>query len=138
MAGSDWPDIYIRRTPGCLTRCLTGSHEMRYNDFDPISYLISQGLETLPFSEFLLSDKLQHEPFGVDGSATHRMLATKCLELLSRPDGLRENLCRLKYPGQPRREVDRTIIDKRLSPAFQYACRYCVTARTKRQGEPAL
>ena len=74
----------------------------------------------LSFREFLLSDKLQHEPFRVDGPATHRMLVTKCLESLSRPDGLQENLCGLGYPGQPRREVNRTIIDKRLTPAFQY------------------
>jgi NACHT domain len=80
----------------------------------------------LSFREFLLSDKLQHKPFGVDGPATHRMLVTKCLELLSRPNGLQENLCGLKYPGQLRREVNRTLIDERLTPAFQYACRYWV------------
>ena len=80
----------------------------------------------LSFSEFLLSDKLQHQPFRVNGPATHRMLLTKCLELLSGPNVLRENLCDLKYPGQPRREVDSTMINERLSPAFQYACRYWV------------
>lgn len=78
----------------------------------------------LSFREFLLSDKMRDKPFGVDGPATHQLLLTKCLQLLSK--GLRENLCDLKYPGQPRREVDRTIIDERLSPAFQYACRYWV------------
>ena len=80
----------------------------------------------LSFREFLLSDKLQHEPFGVDGPATHRILATKCLGLLSRPNGLQENLCELKYPGQLRREVNRTIIDEHFTPAFQYTCRYWV------------
>ena len=80
----------------------------------------------LSFREFLLSDKIRHEPFAVDGLATHRMLLTKCLDMLSGPDGLRENLCGLKYPGQPRRVVDPTMINERLSPAFQYACRYWV------------
>jgi hypothetical protein len=80
----------------------------------------------LSFSEFLLSDRSRQKPFGVNGPATHRMLATKCLELLSRPDGLRENLCDLDYPGQLRQDVDRTTIDERLTPAFQYACRYWV------------
>jgi len=80
----------------------------------------------LSFGEFLLSDKVRGQPFGVDGPATHRFLLTKCLQLLSGPSGLGENLCNLSYPGQPRREVDRTMIDKRLSPAFQYACRYWV------------
>lgn len=80
----------------------------------------------LSFSEFLLSDKLQDEPFGVKGPDTHGMLLTKCLTLLSRPDGLRENLCDLQYPGQPRQELNSGMINKRISPAFQYACRYWV------------
>jgi len=80
----------------------------------------------LSFREFLLSDKLRPEPFGVDGPATHCTLFAKCLELLSGPAGLRENLCDLEYPGQLRREVDQAMVDERLSPAFQYACRYWV------------
>jgi hypothetical protein len=80
----------------------------------------------LSFGEFLLSDKLRHEPFGVDGPATHRMLFTKCLKLLSGPEGLRQNLCNLEYPGQLRRVVDSAVINQRLLPAFQYACRYWV------------
>ena len=80
----------------------------------------------LSFSEFLLSDKLRNQPFGIDGPATHRMLLTKCLELLSGPGGLRENLCDLSYPGQQRREIDPIVINKHLSPALQYACRYWV------------
>jgi hypothetical protein len=80
----------------------------------------------LSFSEFLLSDKLRDQPFGVDGPTTHQMLVTRCLELLSRPNGLRENLCNLSYPGQPRREINLTMIDKCLPPDFQYACRYWV------------
>lgn len=80
----------------------------------------------LSLGEFLLGDKVRHEPFGVDGPATHRKLFTKCLKLLSGPDGLRENLCDLKYPGQPRQEVDPTMINERFLPVFQYACRYWV------------
>ncbi|KIX05609.1 uncharacterized protein Z518_03581 [Rhinocladiella mackenziei CBS 650.93] len=80
----------------------------------------------LSFSEFLLGDKLRDQSFRVDGPGTHQMLLTKCLALLSGTNGLRENLCSLSYPGQSRREIDSTIIDQRLSPAFQYACRYWV------------
>lgn len=80
----------------------------------------------LSFSEFLLSDQLQLEPFGVNGQATHRMLLLKCLQLLSGPGGLQENLCKLEYPGKPRREIDQTTINNRLSSAFQYACRYWI------------
>lgn len=80
----------------------------------------------LSVSEFLLSEKHRQEPFGVNGPVRHKMLLQRCLELLSGSDGLRENLCDFKYPGQPRREVDPTMINERLSPAFQYACRYWV------------
>ncbi|KIW16082.1 hypothetical protein PV08_06133 [Exophiala spinifera] len=80
----------------------------------------------LSFREFLLSDKLQHEPFGVDGPATHRMLLTRCLQLLSGSNGLHENLCDLSYPGQLRREIDPSTIEQHLPPVVQYACRYWV------------
>jgi hypothetical protein len=80
----------------------------------------------LSFGELLLSEKMRGKSFGVDGSATHRLLVTKWLQLLSAPTGLWENLCDLSYPGQPRREVERTVIDERLSPSFQYACRYWI------------
>ena len=80
----------------------------------------------LSFPEFLLSDRYQQEPFGINSPATYRMLLTKCLNLLSGSSGLRENLCGLQYPGQRRQEVDRAALDKYLPPAIQYACRYWV------------
>lgn len=80
----------------------------------------------LSFSEFLLSDKHRNQPFGVDGPATHQMLLTRCLELLSEPHCLRENLCDLQYPGHPRREVDPSLVNERLVAVSQYACRYWV------------
>ena len=89
----------------------------------------------LSFSEFLLSDQLQLEPFGVNGQATHRMLLSKCLQLLSRPEGLQENLCKLEYPGKPRREIDQTTINNRLSSAFQYACQYWIQHAKKSEIE---
>ena len=80
----------------------------------------------LSFSEYLLSEKLQHQPFGVDGPATHRILLNKCLELLSGSHGLLEDLCNLQHPGLLRQDIDPAIIKKHLSPALQYACRYWV------------
>ena len=80
----------------------------------------------LSFNEFLLSNQLQLKPFGVNGQTTHRMLLSKCLQLLSGPGGLQENLCKLEYPGKLRREIDQTTINDRLSPAFQYACQYWI------------
>ncbi len=80
----------------------------------------------LSFNEFVLSDQLQLEPFGINGPATHRMLLSKCLQLLSGPGGLEENICKLEYPGKPRREIGQTIINDRLSPVVQYACQYWI------------
>jgi hypothetical protein len=53
----------------------------------------------LSFGEFLLSDKLRYKSFEVDGPATHRILFTKYLKLLLRPEGLRQNLYDLEYSG---------------------------------------
>jgi hypothetical protein len=92
----------------------------------PTNYEIPVRTLHLSFSEFLLSEKLRDRPFRVDGPATHQMLLNKCLKLLSRSDGLQENICNLMYPGQPRGEVDSTIVNQHLSPALQYACKYWV------------
>ena len=80
----------------------------------------------LSFSEFLTSQELQNQPFGVNSPHTHGILLNKCLGLLSKPSpqGLCENMCNLSYPGQPRRELGHDIVQGRLPPAMQYACRY--------------
>ena len=80
----------------------------------------------LSFNEFLLDDKLEFKQFKINGPATHRMLLSKCLQLLSGPGGLEENMCKLKYPGKPRREISQSVINDRLSPALQYACQYWI------------
>lgn len=54
------------------------------------------------------------------------MLSRHCLRVLSAPEGLRENICDLDHPGQPRREVESVTIVSRLTPTLQYACRYWV------------
>ncbi|MCJ1312839.1 hypothetical protein MMC25_006515, partial [Agyrium rufum] len=80
----------------------------------------------LSFSEFLLSEDRRNESFGVNGPATHKYLLGRCLELLSGPNGLRENICKLKYPGCPRSDVEAPVIVACLSAPVQYACRYWV------------
>ena len=77
----------------------------------------------LSFAEFLKSERCRLTPFAVDEIATHRMLAERCLKLLSGPEGLRENICHLE-PGQLRSEVDSKTIH--LPEQVQYACRYWV------------
>jgi hypothetical protein len=77
----------------------------------------------LSFPEFLLSDRCQQEPFGIDGPATHRTLFMKCLNLLSGSSGLRENIYDLQSPGVHRAELGRIDLYENLPPAVQYACR---------------
>ena len=87
----------------------------------------------LSFSEFLLSDQPQLGHLRINGQGIHRMLLSKCLQLLSGPGGLQENLCKLEYPGKLRREIDQTTINNRLSSAFQYRCQHWIqhTANSK-------
>lgn len=81
----------------------------------------------LSFAEFLLDDQNRNQPFHVDEQATHLALRNCCLKLLSSAEyGLRENICKLEYPGKLRREIDPVQIAIALSPAVQYACRYWV------------
>ena len=78
------------------------------------------------FAEFLLSEKAQKQPFGVNGPSAHLTLSRHCLRVLSSPRGLRKNICDLECPGQSRHQVESTTIASRLSPALQYACRYWI------------
>ena len=80
----------------------------------------------LSFGEYLTSPELQNDPFSVNAVATHRMLWGQCLRLLCGPNGLRENVCDLSYPGQLRCEVSPAQVAKHLSPEVCYACRYWV------------
>ena len=52
------------------------------------------------------------------------MLLSKYLQLLSGPHGLKENICKLEYPSKPRRDIDQSVINDRLTPAVQYTCQY--------------
>ena len=81
----------------------------------------------LSFRNFLLdTQKRGKSPFWVDEREAHTRLASKCLQLLSSPDGLRQNICNLKSPGILRSEVNDQRIGNALSPEVRYACRYWV------------
>ena len=58
--------------------------------------------------------------------STHQTLASRCLELMSGPSGLRQDMCSLSGPGVLRSEIDNGTIASSLSPELQYACRYWV------------
>lgn len=79
----------------------------------------------LSFRHFLLDiQKRGKSPFWVDEKEMHERLARKCLQLLSSPKGLRQNMCNQTRPGTLRSEIDYQIIDNALSLEVQYACRY--------------
>ena len=90
----------------------------------PVDEDIPVRLLHLSFREFLLdTQKRGKSPFWVNEKETHKKLASMCLQLLSSPKGLRQNMCNLTS-GTLRNEVNRQMICNALSPEVQYACRY--------------
>ena len=79
----------------------------------------------LSFRDFLLDTRRRGKsPFWVNEKETHEKLASKCLQLLSSPKGLGQNMCNLTRSGTLRSEVSSQMIGSALSPEIQYACRY--------------
>jgi hypothetical protein len=81
----------------------------------------------LSFREFLVESQQQGKHlFWVDEKSTHKKLASCCLELMSGPSGLHQDLCSLPGPGTLRSEIDEGSVASSLPPEMQYACRYWV------------
>jgi Mrp family chromosome partitioning ATPase len=81
----------------------------------------------LSLREFLVNPYRQEKsPFWVDERSTHKKLAYRCLELMSGPSGLRQDMCSLIDPGVLRSQIYDGTIASSLSPHLQYACRYWV------------
>jgi hypothetical protein len=81
----------------------------------------------LSFREFLVDPQKEGKSlFWVDEKSTHKKLASCCLELMSGPSGLHQDMCSLSEPGVLRSEIDEGTIASSLPPDLQYACRYWV------------
>ncbi|KAF2627243.1 vegetative incompatibility protein HET-E-1 [Macroventuria anomochaeta] len=81
----------------------------------------------LSFREFLVDPQKQGKSlFWVDEKSTHKKLVSCCLELMSGPSGLHQDLCSLPGPGTLRSEINEERITSSLSPDLQYACSYWV------------
>jgi hypothetical protein len=79
------------------------------------------------FRDFLLDrNRCGDDNFWVDEKSTHKKLASCCLELMSAPSGLREDMCSLLKPGTLRSEVEEETVGSSLPPELQYACCYWV------------
>jgi hypothetical protein len=78
------------------------------------------------FRDFLLNeDRCSDSNFRVDKQDMHGILADSCLELMSRPGSLGENISHLESPGTLRKEIGQNITAC-LPADMQYACRYWV------------
>ncbi|KAK4646181.1 hypothetical protein QC761_0040130 [Podospora bellae-mahoneyi] len=82
----------------------------------------------LSFRDFLVDPAKAKEqktyPFWVDEKATHRRIATRCLDLLS--DYLKKDICDLRMPGTARADIESSVIDLHLPSDVRYACLYWV------------
>jgi hypothetical protein len=79
------------------------------------------------FRDFLLNRKrCGDDSFWVDKRSTHEKLAHYCLELMSAPGSLREDICSLSKPGTLRSEVEEELVASSLLPELQYTCLYWV------------
>lgn len=93
----------------------------------PVHEDIPVRLLHLSFRDFLVDpQKRGKSPFWVDERETHERLAGKCLQLMSNPKGLRQNMCNLPSPGALRTVIDNWVIDDCLPSEVRYACRYWV------------
>ena len=94
----------------------------------PLDERLPVRLLHLSFRDFLLDpQKRGDSPFWIDESETHRKLATRCLLLMSGPNGMRRNICSLPHPGSLRNEIDWRLLDEYLPAEVRYACRYWVS-----------
>ena len=77
------------------------------------------------FREFLLDrDRHKKHKFWIDEEATHRMLATKFLDILTEDSILKEDIFDVQDPGARYTSIEQT--DRQLPSYLQYACRYWV------------
>ena len=75
------------------------------------------------FRDFLLDSRRCQDPrFEIDAANTHRELAARCLELMSR--SLRQDICSLKHRGTITSDIAPKTLERFLPVEVRYACRY--------------
>ncbi|KLJ07900.1 hypothetical protein EMPG_16628 [Blastomyces silverae] len=81
----------------------------------------------LSFRDFLIDpNKRGKSPFFLDEMNQHKRVASRCLDLLSRPGVLRTDICDMKAPGTFRMDIDSKTINMCLPNEVKYACRHWV------------
>ena len=79
----------------------------------------------LSFRDFLIAPERKQSQFWIDECKTHKKIAFRCLDLLSKPGCLKENICSLK-PGSLRTDISDQFLEQCLPAEMQYACRFWV------------
>jgi hypothetical protein len=75
------------------------------------------------FRDFLLDrERCIDTRFWVDGATRHMVLAETCLKVMC--EALRQDMCGLRAPGAIISDINRALVEERLSPLLQYACCY--------------
>jgi hypothetical protein len=101
----------------------------------PDSKQLPVKMSHLSFREFLLDCEKQDKYwFWVDEKEAHGRIALRCLEIMSSPTSLKQDLCDMKEPGVVRSKVDRKVVDGYLAAQVQYACQYWVYHVEKSKG----
>jgi len=77
------------------------------------------------FRDFLLDrQRCCDQDFWVDETEAHRVLAEKCLQLMS--DNLKTDMCSLRLPGSFISKVDSSRVEQYLPVELQYASRHWI------------
>ncbi|KAF3096547.1 hypothetical protein TWF102_006527 [Orbilia oligospora] len=116
------------RVVNCRLRPLQSVLDIPNNPENPIRTF------HLSFRDFLLDRSLQEKnPFWVDESESHRLIAIGCINLMSSSTGLglRRNICNLPSLGSLRVDIRGDVIEKHMAPELRYACRYWVSHLVK-------
>jgi hypothetical protein len=75
----------------------------------------------LSFRDFLLDpNKKDDNPFWVNETKTHAMMASNCLQLMRKC--LREDICDLRDPGTLQSSIDPNRVNQHIPDDLQYAC----------------
>lgn len=79
------------------------------------------------FTDFLL-DKKRSGLFAVDRLSFESILASRCLDTMLKPKGLRFNICNLPTSFKRNREIAQIdgLIKENIPPALSYACKFWV------------
>ena len=75
----------------------------------------------LSFRDYLVTEKTE---FWIDQTLANCTLATSCMRIMR--EGLKANICGLKFAGFPRSEVSSETVEQCIPSELQYACLYWV------------